>query len=139
MNDEEILNGSGVRVTAVRLMIWKYIRHHVEGIFSLIDLEEAMPTVDRSTLFRTLNTFSDAHLLHHVDDGSGSQKYCVCHHDDTRQCMGHVHIACRICHQTFCLKNVAVPKVSLPEGFTPEETEYVVKGVCANCNRKINI
>ncbi|MBO7489355.1 MAG: transcriptional repressor [Bacteroidales bacterium] len=133
MSDEETLANAGIRITAVRTMIWKQVRHQTKGVFSLSDLEEALPTVDRSTLFRTLTLFSEAHLLHNVDDGSGSQKYCVCHHDDTRQCTGHVHLTCTRCHNTFCLTNVSIPPVLLPDGFIPEETEYVVKGICLHC------
>ena len=136
MTDEETLSRAGIRVTSVRLMIWRQVRHSTEGVFSLADLEEAMPTVDKSTLFRTLTLFSDAHLLHNVDDGSGSQKYCVCHHDDTRHCMGHVHLTCTRCHNTFCMTDVPIPPVPLPDGFIPEETEYVVKGICRQCSRK---
>ena len=135
--DEETLANAGIKITAVRAMIWKQVRHHTDGVFSLADLEEAMPTVDHSTLFRTLTLFSDAHLLHNVDDGSGSQKYCVCHHDDTRHCTGHVHMTCRVCHSTVCLTDVKIPQVPLPDGFEVEETEYVIKGVCPKCRRKL--
>jgi len=134
--DEKILQQAGIRVTAVRLLIWQKLRHTINGIFSLADLEEALPTIDRSTLFRTLTLLSDAHLLHSVDDGSGSQKYCLCHHDDTRQCSGHVHLTCRICHQTTCLPDIKIPQVSIPDGFEAEETEYIVKGICAKCANK---
>lgn len=136
MNDEQTLRNAGIRITAVRLMIWKQIRHEMEGVFSLYDMEEALPTVDHSTLFRTLTILNDAHLLHNVDDGSGVQKYCVCHHDDTRHCMGHVHLTCRICHNTYCLTNTSIPQVPLPEGFHVEETEYIVKGICSRCAQK---
>ena len=133
--DELVLERAGVRVTAVRLLVWRTLRRELHDAFSLADVEAALPTVDRSTLFRTLVSLTDAHLLHEIDDGSGAQKYCVCDHDDTRHCMGHVHLTCVRCHRTFCLPNVAIPSVPLPEGFTPEETEYVVKGVCSRCAR----
>ena len=135
LNDEQVLERVGIRITANRLMIWRQLRHSFGDAFSLADLEAKMPTLDRSTIFRTLTLFSEAHLLHAVDDGTGTQKYCVCHHDDTRQCMGHVHLTCRICHHTYCLPNVHIPTVPLPEGFEPEETEYVVKGICSRCRR----
>lgn len=131
--DEQVLANAGVRVTALRLMIWQQVRHGMHDVFSLGDLQELLPTVDRSTIFRALAVFSEAHLLHTVDDGSGSQKYCVCHHDDTRHCQGHVHLTCRICHRTLCLADVSIPQVPLPEGFVAEESEYVVKGVCSAC------
>jgi Fur family ferric uptake transcriptional regulator len=136
ISDEQSLDNAGIRVTANRLLIWRKVRHGFSGAFSLADLEAALPTIDRSTLFRTLTLLSEAHLLHDIDDGSGSQKYCVCHVDDTRNCMGHVHLTCRICHRTFCLTNVRIPPVPLPEGFWAEETEYIVKGICAECAKK---
>lgn len=133
LTDEQVLLNAGIRVTAVRLLVWRKIRHGFTDAFSLADLEASLPTVDRSTLFRTVSLLSDAHLLHDIDDGSASQKYCVCHLDDTRQCQGHVHLTCRICHRTYCLTNVKIPPVLLPAGFQQEETEYIVKGVCAAC------
>ena len=135
ISDEQVLDNAGIRLTAVRLMIWRKVRHGFTDAFSLADLETVLPTVDRSTLFRTLTLLTDAHLLHEIDDGSGSQKYCVCHHDDTRHCHGHVHLTCKRCHRTFCLTNVRIPSVPLPPGFEMEEAEYVVKGVCAECSR----
>ena len=136
ISPEQSLDNAGVRVTAVRLLIWKTIRNGFHDAFSLADLETVLPTVDRSTLFRNLSVLTEAHLLHEIDDGSGSQKYCVCHIDDTRHCQGHIHLTCRICHRTFCLTNVKIPPVPLPEGFVQEETEYVVKGICKDCSGK---
>ena len=136
ISPEQSLDNAGVRVTAVRLLIWKTIRNGFHDAFSLADLETVLPTVDRSTLFRNLSVLTEAHLLHEIDDGSGSQKYCVCHLDDTRHCQGHIHLTCRICHRTFCLTNVKIPPVPLPEGFVQEETEYVVKGICKECSTK---
>ena len=139
ISDEQSLANAGVHVTAIRLLVWREIRHRLDEAFSLNDVEALLPTIDRSTLFRTLTCLRDAHLLHNIDDGSGSQKYCVCHHDDTRQCMGHVHLTCRICHHTYCLNDVRIPGVALPAGFQPEETEYIVRGVCSKCQSEVNV
>ena len=135
-SEEQTLQQAGIHLTAVRLLIWREIRRSFGDAFSLSDLESRLPTVDRSTIFRTLTLLSQAHLLHDIDDGSGSQKYCVCHHDDTRICQGHVHLTCLKCHRTYCLPNLRIPPVPLPEGFLPEETEYVVKGICPKCNQR---
>jgi Fur family ferric uptake transcriptional regulator len=137
LSDEQVFKKAGIRVTAVRLLIWREIRNSFPGAFSLSDLEDALPTVDKSTLFRTLMLLSESHLLHDIDDGSGSHKFCVCHHDDTLHCTGHVHLTCRVCHRTFCLTDVRIPQVELPEGFVPEEAEYIVKGVCPDCAKRL--
>ncbi|MBQ9466639.1 MAG: transcriptional repressor [Muribaculaceae bacterium] len=134
-DDEKTLQQAGIRVTAVRLLIWREVRQRFTDAFSLADLEQALPTVDRSTLFRTLTLLVEAHLLHDIDDGSGSQKYCVCPMADTRHCGGHVHVTCTNCHRTFCLTDVPIPEVPLPAGFRPLEAEYVVKGLCPLCDR----
>ena len=135
-SDEQVLDQAGIRLTAVRLLVWRTVRHGFADAFSLADLESALPTVDRSTLFRTLTLLTGAHLLHEIDDGSGSQKYCVCHLDDTRQCLGHVHLTCKQCHKTYCLTNIHIPSVPLPTGFQLEEAEYIVKGVCPQCSER---
>ena len=53
LTDEQLLEKAGVRVTSVRLLIWREIRHTFTGAFSLADVEDALPTVDKSTIFRT--------------------------------------------------------------------------------------
>ncbi|MBQ7691173.1 MAG: transcriptional repressor [Muribaculaceae bacterium] len=135
LSDEQSLSNAGVRVTAVRLLVWRTVRRTLAGAFGMGDVERALPTVDRSTLFRTLATLTDAHLLHVIDDGSGAQKYCVCHLDDTRHCLGHVHLTCRVCHRTMCLTGVTIPPVALPDGFEAEQAEYIVKGICTHCRQ----
>ena len=136
ISDEQTLDNAGVRVTAVRLLIWRTIRKEFANAFSAADLESLLPTIDRSTLFRTVHTFVDAALLHEIDDGSGMQKYCVCTCDDHQTHLGHVHLTCSRCHRTFCLTNVKIPQVPLPSGFRVEHSEYVVKGICNECSAK---
>lgn len=136
LNDEQTLREAGVRVTAVRLLVWRTICREFAGIFNLADLEEALPTVDKSTLFRTLTLFSDSHLIDAIDDGSGSQKYCLRSTDDPLSGVRHVHFSCRVCHRTVCLTDVTLPEVTLPDGYAAEDIEYVVKGVCPHCARK---
>jgi Fur family ferric uptake transcriptional regulator len=135
MNEEQTLRNAGVRVTAVRLLIWRTIHKEFAGIFNLADLEEVLPTVDKSTLFRTLTLFNDSRLIDAIDDGSGSQKYCVRNADDPLSGVRHVHFSCKVCHRTVCLTDVTLPEVTLPNGYVAEDTEYVVKGVCPKCSQ----
>ena len=136
ISDEQVLREAGVRVTAVRLLVWRTIHREFSGTFNLAELEEKLPTVDKSTLFRTLGLLSENHLLDTVDDGSGSQKYCIRSTSDPLSEQRHVHFNCRICHRTVCLTDVILPEVTLPEGYTVEDTEYVVKGICPKCAAK---
>ncbi|MDO4496421.1 MAG: transcriptional repressor [Bacteroidales bacterium] len=124
----------GVNPTAVRMLVWRKLQLRHDA-FSLVDIEQDLPTVDRSTIFRTLKLFASCKLLHEVDDGTGMAKYCICHCNDEHH-HGHVHFACARCQRTFCIENVKIPGVVLPEGFVAEEAEYVIKGLCPECSGK---
>ena len=101
---------------------------------SLPQLERLLPTVDKSTISRTLSLFLMHRLIHVVDDGSGSLKYNVCSDDcDCSVEDEHTHFCCERCHRTFCLKNIHVPVVPLPDGFVLNSINYVIKGLCPEC------
>lgn len=125
-----------IRPTATRLLILRNMVRGDEAV-SLPELERWLPTVDKSTISRTLTLFLLHRLIHAIDDGSGSLKYAVCADDcDCSVEDEHTHFYCERCHRTFCLKHIAVPVVPLPEGFTLSSINYVVKGLCPECAEK---
>lgn len=126
-----------IKPTASRLLILREMMRGDEAV-SLPDLERYLPTVDKSTISRTLSLFLLHRLIHAIDDGSGALKYAVC--DDGCDCSideEHTHFHCENCHRTFCLKHIAVPVVPLPEGFTMHSINYVLKGLCPECTEKL--
>ena len=130
---EQILMQEGIRVTAVRLLVIKALYTQIEGAFSLQDVTRELQTADPSSVFRALTLFAEKGLLHLIDDGSGAQKYCLCHCADHHHHLGHIHFTCTRCHRTLCLTDLAIPAVALPRGFEVEEMEYIVKGICPEC------
>ena len=131
MTVAETLTHHGVRPTAVRILVLRAIQHRSEA-FSLADVEDWLPDMDRSSIFRALRLFTEHDLLHRIDDGSGLEKYCVCRCEGTHH-LNHIHFACTQCGKTYCLEDQTVPLVTLPDGFLPHDYEYVVKGVCPRC------
>ncbi|WP_153633339.1 transcriptional repressor [Prolixibacter sp. SD074] len=100
------------------------------------ELEQKFEKADKVTLYRTLKTFQKNKLIHSIDDGTGSVKYALCH--DTCECHPedlHVHFLCAICNQTFCLNDIPVPTINLPNSFSLESVNMVVKGICSNCKK----
>ena len=71
------LEHRGIKPTATRLLILRAMCRGDETV-SLPQLERLLPTVDKSTISRTLSVFLLGKLIHVVDDGSGSLKYNVC-------------------------------------------------------------
>jgi Fur family ferric uptake transcriptional regulator len=110
-----------------------------DEMVSLPELERLLPTVDKSTISRALSLFLLHGLIHAVDDGSGSLKYNVCADDcDCGEDIDdeHTHFFCERCRRTFCLKQIHVPVVPLPDGFTLNSVNYVLKGLCPECSEK---
>jgi len=129
--EEEHLLEHGVKPTAVRILVWRKLQHK-KGAFSLKDVEEWLPEMDRSSIFRSLRLFTDHHLLHELEDGMGQCKYCLCRCEDGQH-RGHVHFTCTKCGKTYCFADQLIPPVNLPRNFDMQEVEYLIKGTCENC------
>lgn len=126
-----------IKPTAIRILVLQAMLR-AERAVSLLDLENLLDTVDKSTLFRTVTLFLSHHLIHSIDDGTGSLKYAVC--GDSCACAVedlHTHFNCEYCHKTFCLEGIPTPVVELPKGFTLNSINYVLKGICPDCALKL--
>lgn len=133
-NIDEQLGHRNIKPTAMRELVLKVFSEQSSAI-SVADLERQFEKADRVTLYRTLKTFEEKKLIHHIDDGSGSVKYALC--TESCECNPedlHVHFLCTKCNQTFCLNDMPVPSLNLPVNFNLDSISMVVKGVCANCN-----
>lgn len=133
---EHLMAERNVRPTANRITILRQLQRAPRPL-SMAELETQLQTVDKSVLSRTLSLFADAHLVHVIDDGSGSAKYEACSSgaDHSADDM-HPHFHCYRCGATHCLDSVAVPSVELPQGYRALSVNYVIKGECAECAAK---
>lgn len=120
----------------MRMRVLEYLQEQ-DAAVSLADVEKGLQHTDRITVYRTLKTFEEHHLVHSIEDGTGATKYALCnddcppgnHHNDL-----HVHFYCRRCGATSCLPDHAIPALQLPAGYTGEEISLMVKGICSKCN-----
>ncbi|MDN3706948.1 transcriptional repressor [Myroides ceti] len=133
-NLENKLLKRDIKPTSVRLLILKSMTEF-KTAFSLTDLETALETVNKSTIFRTLHLFLEKLLIHTIDDGSGSMKYSICS-DDCMCTLGelHVHFTCNKCKNTYCLESISIPSIQLPEQFLLQNVNFVMKGLCSKCS-----
>ena len=136
---EEILLGREIKPTSIRVLVLKAMLERGSA-FSLADMESQMETVDKSTLSRTINLFHEHHLIHSIDDGSGSIKYSVCR-DDCQCALGdlHVHFHCNKCGNTYCMESISIPNIPLPDSFRLENVNFVMKGLCDKCVRWLQL
>ncbi len=131
----EILKRNQLSVTEGRKKILELFLKS-EGALAHADIEKSTGEMfDRVTVYRTLQTFVDKGIIHHVPTTDNSILYALCkedchagHHHDN-----HVHFVCEKCQKTICLDGVTIPKVELPKGFVPKHAEMVVNGICTDC------
>jgi len=127
---EDFLLQHGIKPTVNRLIVLKALIEE-ERPLSLMELEEKIETVDKSGIFRSLILFKEQGLLNSIEDGGDGARYELSHSDDEED---HVHFFCEKCHKTFCLDDVHVPQVEIPEGYSGHTTNYLIKGICPDCS-----
>lgn len=130
-----ILEKKEIKPTATRILILRAMREF-NSAFSLGDLENKLISVDKSTISRAIHLFHEKQLIHNFDDGSGSIKYSVC--KDGCNCELdelHVHFYCNYCKSAFCLDNIIIPPIELPDNIQIESVNFVIKGYCGKCNK----
>ena len=131
----EILRRNHLSVTDSRRKILHLFLAN-SGALAHGDIEhKAGERFDRVTVYRTLQTFVDKGIIHTIPTAENTVKYALCkndcfegHHHDN-----HIHFICSKCKRTECLDDFVIPAVKLPRGYTPNNVEIVVNGICKDC------
>jgi len=131
---EHFLKSKQVRPTAMRILAFRYLAQRKAAV-SLTEMESFFEKSDRTTLYRTLKTFSENGIVHQINDGNGVPKYALCQdgcncevHNDL-----HLHFHCSNCDVTQCLTEHTIPQISLPPGYSARKMDLVVNGLCDKC------
>lgn len=134
---DDILRRNSLSVTESRKKILNLFMN-VNGALAHGDIErKAGEKFDRVTVYRTLQTFVEKGIIHTIPTTDNSVRYALCkddctegHHHDH-----HVHFICLKCGATLCLEDVVVPEIKVRKGFSINEIEVVVKGICLDCQQ----
>ena len=98
-------------------------------------LGAAGETIDRVTVYRTLEWLVQVQLAHKVSSTSRAWHFSAHasgHHDEA-----HAHFGCRACQRVYCIESASPPtSPSVPSGFKVEQTLLTLEGTCANCARR---
>lgn len=133
---EDILTRKEVKPTSNRILVMRELIKASHPV-SLADLEISLGfLMDKASIFRVLELFSEKDIIHVIEDGSRSLKYELCH-SGTHHTIAdqHVHFYCERCKETYCFEDVSVPLVNIPEGFSPHAINYMIKGICPKCSK----
>ena len=130
----DFLESKGVKPTANRIIVYKTL-HDAHRPMTLKDMETKLLTMDKSSIFRVLSLFIEHDVTHVFEDGRGLMNYELCEHrGPCSHTDDHIHFYCEECKRSFCVGDIHIPGISLPEGFAASSVSFVVKGLCPNCS-----
>ena len=127
-----LLEKHGIRPTANRILVAEVIDRSARPM-SLAEIEDQLLSLDKSSIYRCLMLFKDHHIVHAIEDGGDAVRYELCHRHSATDDDLHVHFHCERCNRTFCLSDIPVPMVELPDGFVLFSVNYMMKGICDEC------
>ncbi len=130
---ENLLTGKGIKPTANRILVLKELLRNTHPV-NLADLETALDPMDKGSIFRVLQLFSEKEIVHVIEDGSRSLKYEVCHSENHHTASDqHPHFYCEKCGALYCLDNISLPDIKLPDDFKVKSINLMYKGICPKC------
>ena len=128
------LRGQGYRLTPQRQLVWEVLRS-AEDHLTAEDIHDRVvrsaPDLNVASVYRTLTLLTELGLAKEVRLGDGPAHWEIAHPDDE------FHLVCRVCsgvdHHHSEMVEAVRAHLSDEHGFTAEDVDLVVHGVCAGC------
>lgn len=134
MKAVDILNNHKLKRTSCREGIIDIVMKASQALSENEIRESLAGNYDRTTFYRSFKTLIEHKIIHKIVVDNQLVKYALDNevtHKDT-----HAHFYCNECQTVKCMDNVPVKQYQLPDGYSDEETEVLIKGTCATCKEK---
>lgn len=129
----DLLRSRGLRMTPQRRAIVSQVmrtKGHIAPAAIARTIEEQMPGVNPSTVYRTLSLLEDVGVLQHSHVESGAEYHKV----EEAQ---HVHLTCHRCGRDDALSITEAERlgqlIHRHHGFEADLTHFAITGLCADC------
>lgn len=123
----EALLVQGYKSTIPRQQVAAWIQQH-DRPFSVAHLIQALPQLDRVSVYRTVELLSELDLVHPILQLNGHQLYEA--HEQTQH---HHHVICTDCEKSACLP-CEIPEKKI-RGFKNLHHAMHFTSLCTNCSR----
>ncbi len=91
------------------------------------------PAPDKVTIYRTLETFVNAGIVHKAFMQKKNWHFELSHNCTEKQC--HPHFTCTSCGAVHCLTKISLPMAKSPyKGFIISRQRTQLEGLCPKCN-----
>ncbi len=134
-NVGEYLKKNGIKPSIQRMRIFQYLMDNhthptVDDIFQ--NLSPEMPTLSKTTVYNTLNTFVRSNIIQEIIIEENEVRYDVVTEN-------HGHFKCKTCGEIMDF-DVDLSKIDLSKlgNVEIDEIHFYIKGVCEKCLEKHN-
>ncbi|MFZ6726669.1 Fur family transcriptional regulator [Undibacterium sp. MH2W] len=143
-----LLLANGVRATGARSQVLMVLLDSKRAL-SHLEVQSALPEMDRVTLYRALDCLTDAGIAHKISGDDRVFRYSTGSESTSGGSVAgaqhaHAHFKCTRCTRVFCLDDERHPELlyqqwqtrlqaALGPGFQSQEIELTIKGWCAEC------
>ncbi len=131
MNPVDILIQHNLKRTSCREGIIEVIMSTNKALSENEIRERLEGEYDRTTFYRSFKTLEEHKIIHKIVVGNQTIKYALDNPVIPKN--EHAHFYCNDCHTVRCLESTTAQQIELPEGYTENETEILVKGTCPIC------
>lgn len=148
------LRQAAVRVTHARIDVLSVLLNKQRAL-SHNEMQDALPTMDRVTLYRALDCLADAGLAHKITGDDRVFRFSTGNDISTNEARPHSlqprqhqhgHFQCTRCAKVFCLEQPdatntlrdqlqATLASTALKGFQSHDIEVTIKGWCDRCNQ----
>ena len=90
-------------------------------------------SINKVTVYRSLNSFEDKGLIHKVPDSNNHKRYSLCNEKLNINSHNHGHFICYSCSQTFCLDSIKSPDLTTLKDYDVKELKLIIEGYCKEC------
>ncbi|HBE78066.1 MAG TPA: transcriptional repressor [Firmicutes bacterium] len=132
----QIIKGAGLRYTPGRAALLGILMDALAPLTQEeISLRLTGVGLNRVSIYRAMESFLKAGLVHRVENGDRVWKFAYCGCGSRKHC--HPHFVCRSCGKVECLVDLSLPEISnMKPGYCIEERELYLRGLCDECSSK---
>jgi Fur family ferric uptake transcriptional regulator len=139
---EQMLKSHNLRRTPVRLGVLEVLAGGKHPLDATEIIAKLPATIDRVTVYRTLNTFVSKKMIHRVRGEDRSWRYAAGEPTTTASAKHqHPHFVCDDCGEVECLDSAQIPgnfvkAMKIESDYRIDYSEVVLHGSCPKCHGK---
>jgi Fur family ferric uptake transcriptional regulator len=133
---EALIRATGARLTRPRSRVLIFLLEQARPL-THHEIHDQLPgdAIDAVTLYRVLEWLTANNMIHRIAGADQVWRFSASsgakpgHQDHD-----HAHFQCTNCDSVTCFNDMPLPKrKKMPDGFTSQEVEFLIKGICPRC------